>query len=86
MKAYVIIATALSALFGAMPLYLAKISGMDGEACDTEIWYEAGECVIKLGRGLFTFGLYFGIAIVFFIALAVAWLVWSWVMDKLWSR
>ena len=73
MKGYAIIATILSVLFGILPLYMAKISEMDNEICHREIWLETGKCAITLGRGLFTFSLYFAIAATFFIALALFW-------------
>ncbi|MDO5641324.1 MAG: hypothetical protein Q4G26_02895 [Paracoccus sp. (in: a-proteobacteria)] len=71
MKIYIIIATILSTLFGIMPLYLGKISGMDAAACDTDTWFETGECVIFPGRGLLLFSYYFLIAAVFFTVLLI---------------
>ena len=80
MKIYVILATILSVLFGVMPLYMAKISGIDGDACDAEIWHQGGGCVIHTGQGLFTFSLYFAIAVAFFIALFLFWKLLMWLL------
>lgn len=84
MRFYVIIATILSTLFGIMPLYLGKISGIDAEACDTNTWYETGECVIFLDRGLLIFAYYFAIAAVFFTALFLGYKFIMWLLKEWW--
>lgn len=83
MKLYVIIVTILSTLFGIMPLYLGKISGIDAEACATDTWFETRECVIFLDRGLLIFVCYFALAAIFFTILFLCrksslWLLKQW--------
>lgn len=81
------IAVVISTLFGLVPIAFAMLTDQGDELCDPDFYYSAEPtCVLLWNRALMAFGLYFGFAVLLFIALAVAWLVWSWVMNKLWSR
>lgn len=81
MKIYVIIATALSVLFGFLPIYIAKFTHQGDELCDPDLYYSAERvCVLMWDRSLIFFSLYFAIAVAFFIAMFLFWNLLMWLL------
>lgn len=79
MKTYIILATALSALFGLFPVYIAKTTDHGDELCEPAAYYSAERlCVLLWDRTVIFFGLYFAIAAVFFILIGAIWRIAGW--------
>lgn len=81
MKFYAIIATVLSALFGFLPIYIAKFTDQGDELCDPDLYYSAERiCVLIWDQSVIFFSLYFAIAVAFFIALFLFWKLLMWLL------
>ncbi|WP_294926470.1 hypothetical protein [uncultured Paracoccus sp.] len=85
MKIYAFIATALSILFGFLPIYIAKTTYQGDELCDPDLYYSAESvCVLLWDRSLLFFSLYFAIAAVFFTALFLGCKFIMWLLKEWW--
>lgn len=72
MKRVLIIVTGLSALVGILPILIGMTGAQGDELCDPEFYYAAERtCHVLADRAALLFGLYFSLAFVSFLPVAL---------------